>query len=106
MGSHIATPRNSENEQKVQLTEFNADNVENLERWIDQMDAQLPPLKNFILPSGGVASASLHVCRTVCRRAERELFRLKEDYELDPAVSEGRSASLHFYISIYRLHNI
>jgi len=49
-----------------------------LEQLIDQLNAQLPPLKNFVLPGGHPAAAQLHVARTVCRRAEREVVRLAE----------------------------
>ncbi len=57
--------------------------VERLEREIDAMNAELPPLKSFILPGGGEISAQFHVARTVCRRAEREIIRLAEQEPLD-----------------------
>jgi cob(I)alamin adenosyltransferase len=45
--------------------------VERLEREIDEMNARLEPLRSFILPGGTPLAAQLHLCRTVCRRAER-----------------------------------
>lgn len=53
-----------------------ADRVRTLEQSIDRMEAELTPLKNFILPGGTPAAASLHVARTVCRRAERAVVGL------------------------------
>ena len=53
--------------------------VGRLEQQIDQMNAHLPPLKNFILPAGSLPVAQAHVCRAVCRRAERELVLLSHD---------------------------
>ncbi len=55
--------------------------VDALEKRIDQMDQQLPPLTNFILPGGTPAASHLHVARTVCRRAERLIIGLGRGME-------------------------
>jgi len=54
----------------------NEGDVERLEHTLDAFNEDLPPLKDFILPGGGMAAASAHVARTVCRRAEREIVTL------------------------------
>ena len=61
------------------------DEVTRIERVIDECQKELEPLNSFILPGGGRISAQLHQCRTVCRRAEREILRLSR--------VEGPSAS-------------
>ena len=50
--------------------------VDRLEREIDELNAELSPLRSFVLPGGSAASAALHVARTVCRRAERQMVEL------------------------------
>ena len=49
-----------------------------LEAEIDRLNADLAPLRSFVLPGGGAAAAYLHVARTICRRAERSLVRFQE----------------------------
>lgn len=63
------------------------DQVARLEAEIDEMNTELKPLKSFVLPGGSPASAALHVARTVCRRAEREMVALaaQEDEPVSPA---------------------
>ena len=60
--------------------------IARLEREIDELEGGLPPLRQFVLPAGTVAAATLHVARTVCRRAERCLVRLAAR---DPVREEG-----------------
>ncbi|HMB73201.1 MAG TPA: cob(I)yrinic acid a,c-diamide adenosyltransferase, partial [Gammaproteobacteria bacterium] len=52
--------------------------VDELEHALDSLNADLPPLKEFVLPGGDRAAAACHLARTVCRRAERRAFELAE----------------------------
>ena len=86
LGAAVATPLDASSERRVAKTAFDADKTAELERWIDGHTARLPPLKQFILPGGGHAGATLHLARSVCRRAERAVVPLVRDGVTDPAV--------------------
>ncbi|KAL6748729.1 Adenosylcobalamin biosynthesis, ATP:cob(I)alamin adenosyltransferase-like protein, partial [Haematococcus lacustris] len=73
VGSAIATPATAVQGAKVGRTRFDSAHTSLVESWIDSLDAGLPPLRHFILPSGGKASAFLHAARSICRRAERSV---------------------------------
>jgi cob(I)alamin adenosyltransferase len=60
--------------------------IERLEADCDRFNAELPELRSFVLPGGTGAASSLHVARTVCRRAEREVLQAGEEVELNPLV--------------------
>ena len=60
--------------------------IERLEAHCDRFNAELPELRSFVLPGGTEAAARLHVARTVCRRAEREVLVAAEEVELNPLV--------------------
>jgi cob(I)alamin adenosyltransferase len=62
---------------------FDAD-IEGLEKTLDAFNADLPPLKDFILPGGGLAAAHCHLARTICRRAEREVVTLSHHDAVRP----------------------
>jgi cob(I)alamin adenosyltransferase len=85
LGADLATPLASP--KTPRMRRIGAKDVAALERQIDEAAAQLPPLKRFIIPGGGVTSARLHVARTVCRRAERHLAALMQDTS-DPVGEE------------------
>ncbi|MGN6400875.1 MAG: cob(I)yrinic acid a,c-diamide adenosyltransferase [Flavisolibacter sp.] len=69
IGSSLAT--DAEKEPKMKLPDLHEDDIKFLEKRIDEMTAQLPPMKSFILPGGHVTVSSIHIVRCVCRRAER-----------------------------------
>lgn len=73
LGSELATPEDFTYEGMHRMGQ---DQVTRIERVIDECQEELEPLKSFVLPGGGRISAQLHQCRTVCRRAEREILRL------------------------------
>ena len=87
VGSEAATPTdkmllaNGKNRLDLMISEKE---ITELELWMDDFDAELEPLRFFILPSGGKAAATVHVCRTVCRRAERAMVFLNETEEVRP----------------------
>jgi cob(I)alamin adenosyltransferase len=74
-----------------------------LEKLIDDYDAKVPPLRTFILPSGSQAGALLHLCRTVCRRAERQVVRLARDEPVNPHILGylNRLSDLLFVLARY-----
>jgi cob(I)alamin adenosyltransferase len=75
LGADLCVPDSGE-KPAFEPLRVTADQVQRLEDEIDEMNAELKPLKSFVLPGGSPASAALHVARTVCRRAEREMVAL------------------------------
>ncbi|MDZ4851353.1 MAG: cob(I)yrinic acid a,c-diamide adenosyltransferase [Pirellulaceae bacterium] len=80
IGAELATPE----PEKHSLKWNGESDVAKLEQWIDEIDGSLPPLKTFVLPGGTAAASYLHVARTVCRRAEREIV----SFQKNPSVSD------------------
>ena len=84
LGARLADPAEciADRVKKASLT---AEDVTQLETWIDRFEADLPPLRRFILPGGSAPGATLHLARTVCRRAERRIVGLGPD-AVDPVL--------------------
>ncbi len=83
LGAHLATPRSNASASQVAKTPFGESAAEDLEHWIDEMEAHLDPLTTFVLPGGHQSAAALHVARTIARRAERLVTPLFLDKEND-----------------------
>ncbi|MGE5358892.1 MAG: cob(I)yrinic acid a,c-diamide adenosyltransferase [Bacteroidales bacterium] len=75
LGARLADPRDRI-ATRVTKADVDPQDVTRLERSIDAFEEELPPLRRFILPGGAPAAATLHLARTVCRRAERRIVAL------------------------------
>jgi cob(I)alamin adenosyltransferase len=64
---------------------IHGDQTTRLEQWLDTLNAELPPLREFILPGGTPAAATCHLARAICRRAERRLHTLSQQEPVNPA---------------------
>lgn len=82
VGSHLATDRRKTELKAASI--ITPGQVEEVERAIDSIDRLLPPLTAFVLPGGSLGAAQCHVCRTVCRRAERRILALADEVEIAP----------------------
>jgi cob(I)alamin adenosyltransferase len=92
LGADLCVPPRSSRSPAEPLRIIDAQ-VRRLEAEIDQMNSELKPLTSFVLPGGSMAAAALHVARTVCRRAEREMV------ELAAQEPEGTGAPALKYIN-------
>ncbi|WP_172252214.1 cob(I)yrinic acid a,c-diamide adenosyltransferase [Saccharibacillus deserti] len=80
--------------------------TERLETWIDRLEADNPPLERFILPGGSPPAALLHICRTVCRRAERRVVTLTDESEINPEVLRYLNRLSDYFFSAARAANL
>lgn len=78
VGARLADP-SARIAERVTKAAVAGGDVERLESTIDRLEAELPPLRRFILPGGSAAGSLLHLARTVCRRAERRVVALGPD---------------------------
>jgi cob(I)alamin adenosyltransferase len=110
VGSILATLPEDVHPKQARVT---AADTERLEREIDAMNEGLPPLRSFVLPGGSRLNAELHVCRTVCRRAERVCIRLarqdsREQDAIDPEIVKylNRLSDAFFVWSRWAAHQV
>ncbi len=80
--------------------------IDQLEAWIDQFDEETPDITRFILPGGTQASSLLHVCRTVCRRAERRIVTLAREQEINIEVRRYTNRLSDLFFTLARVSNV
>jgi cob(I)alamin adenosyltransferase len=98
LGSELATPEEAVYEG---MFRFSEQEVKALERLMDQCQKELEPLKSFILPGGGRIGGFLHQCRTICRRAERDILALSREEPINPCLLKyvNRLSDVFFVLS-------
>lgn len=99
-GSDLAYVKLSESRYKV-----TPEPAEHLEVWIDQYQAESPPLEKFILPGGTQLASALHICRTVCRRAERRAITLSHAKDVNPEVLKYLNRLSDYFFAAARAAN-
>ncbi|HYH83472.1 MAG TPA: cob(I)yrinic acid a,c-diamide adenosyltransferase [Longimicrobium sp.] len=86
IGANLATPAPADGgRENPYIPALDPARAAQLESWIDAADAEMEPLKSFILPGGSPAAAVLHLARTVCRRAERRVVTLAREATVEQA---------------------
>lgn len=86
IGALLATPHPEEHKKQLEKARISDKRIAQLEQAIDDGEEELEPLKAFIMPGGTHKASALHVARTVCRRAERAVVRLRKSEEVPPIV--------------------
>ncbi len=102
IGSYLATDP-SQTEIRVE-SQISSEAVARLEKEIDRLSDLVPPLQAFILPSGGMLPATIHVCRTVCRRSERRIYQLnaEENNFVEPLVLQYINRLSDYFFALAR----
>jgi cob(I)alamin adenosyltransferase len=102
IGSNLA----SDPDKEMITPDIKPDDIADLEYAMDNMEEDLPPLRNFVLPGGHHAAALAHVCRTVCRRAERRVITLDREAAVEPLIIQylNRLSDYFFMLSRYIVH--
>jgi cob(I)alamin adenosyltransferase len=96
VGADISVPESEDGRERLRVV---PEQTAWLEAACDEVNADLPPLKSFVLPGGSPAAAHLHVCRTVCRRAERRVIEVGEELNRECVRYLNRLSDLLFILS-------
>ena len=104
VGSILASAGDNNFSEKVSIEKKD---IEDIESNIDNMNDHLPKLKNFIIPGGHKISSYCHVCRSICRRAERRISELNNLYKINPYILSyvNRLSDFFFVLSRFLKHS-
>jgi cob(I)alamin adenosyltransferase len=105
IGAHLATPARAGRAVLTSLPQLDNQAITTLERSVDVMTAQLPELKQFILPGGTVLASQTHLARAVCRRAERALVALSAVEPIDPWLLQYCNRLSDWLFTLARFYN-
>ena len=106
LGGHLATPDPAKVAKALERATLSEARVKEFERAIDAADAELPPLRAFVLPGGTAKAAALHLARTVCRRAERSVVRLAREDRVPPLFTVYLNRLSDLLFALARLANL
>ena len=104
IGSILASGKNKNISEKVKIEKKD---VEYIELEIDRLNKDLPELKNFVIPGGHKTSSYSHVCRSICRRAERKISELNNKSSVDSNILAyvNRLSDFFFVLSRFLKHS-
>lgn len=106
VGANLATPSPEDGGRESDyIPALREGSIEGMERWIDWAEEELEPLRSFILPGGTPGAASLHLARTVCRRAERRAVTLSHEAHVGPEIVRYLNRLSDLLFTLARLAN-
>lgn len=85
VGSYLATETESVAPKAASI--ISGDDISKIETEIDRLDEKLPKLNRFVLPGGSESASRAHICRSICRRAERMIYKVSEKYPVDQHIT-------------------
>ncbi|MEQ2512967.1 cob(I)yrinic acid a,c-diamide adenosyltransferase [Barnesiella intestinihominis] len=103
IGSYLATDTSFT--QLREASRLCPEDIARIENRIDTLDATVPPLHAFLLPGGTAAAAQAHVCRTVCRRAERRICQVAQEVLVDENIMKFINRLSDYFFVLARFNN-
>ncbi len=103
VGSYLAT--DTAYTQLRDASRLHPEEIERIEHRIDTLDSLVPPLNAFLLPGGTPSASQAHICRTVCRRAERRVCQVAQETEIDDNILKFINRLSDYFFVLARFNN-